>query len=84
LTGPFNYLATVECLLSARKILPFSLGLVLASNSLVSCAVFRGPKRALPVLVSIESWFLGVLFFGSDQAVLKSKGKFYKKKKKRK
>ena len=60
--GLFNYAATTLCLLSARNILLFSFGFVLASNNLVSCAELRGPKRALPVLVSIESFFL-VLWF---------------------
>jgi len=58
LAGLFNYATTTLCLLRARNILPFSLGLVLDSNNLVSCAVFKGPKRAFPVLVSIESFFL--------------------------
>ena len=58
MAGLFNYDATAGRLLRARKILLFSFGLVLDSSSLVSCVVFRGPKRALPVLVSIESFFL--------------------------
>jgi len=58
LAGLFNYVATAGYLLRARKILFFSFGLVLDSSSLVSCAAFKGPKRALPVLVSIESFFL--------------------------
>jgi len=60
MAGLFSYVATARAgrLLSARKILLFSFGLVLDSSSLVSCVAFRGPKRALPVLVSIESFFL--------------------------
>ena len=60
--GLFNYAATTLCLLRARNILLLSFGLVLVSKSFVNWAALSGPKRAFPVLVSMESFFL-VLWF---------------------
>jgi hypothetical protein len=50
--------AAAACLLIARKILLFSFGLLLASSSLLSWVAFSGPRRGLPVFVSMGSFFL--------------------------